>query len=139
MKKIFFLIILIFLIGIILFVFFKYSEPIEPVKRPANVPSDAVWHGGADGGNWIQCLQIKDSTNIFFCNVYSDFTGDIIYKGLFKLEGKETSIDELKELLGFYSGDYINLKDNRVMKTVVPIDSSSYEEMMSRDINDYQK
>ncbi len=63
----------------------------------------------------------------------------MIYKGLFKLEGKETTVEELNELLGFYSGDYIDLKDNRVMKTLVSIDSASYDEMMGRDIKDYQK
>ena len=115
---IFFLIIL-----IVLFVYFQFSGPIEKIKKPDNVPNGAVWDGGADGGNWIYCTAVKDSVNIFKCTEYNDYNGEILYEGKFKLEGETTSLLELRNLLGIYSGDYIYLKDGRKMITLIPIDS----------------
>lgn len=38
------------------------------------------------------------------------------------------SFMQLRGLLGFYSSDSISLKDNRIMRTVTPIDSTIPEE-----------
>lgn len=121
----------IFVMGLISLLFFW--RPFYPPEKPLSVPSTAKWDGGPDGGNWIDCVALKDSTNRFFCTVYEDQKGKVLYKGAFKLAGKQTSISDLRNLLGVYSGDHIYLKDGRQMITVVPLDSSTYEDMMKRE------
>ncbi len=130
------------IVGIIIFVFvlsltiifFFVLERVEPIKRPSNVPLDAIYDGGPDGGNWIWCVPYKDSTNIFYCEVYDDDSGITVYKGLFKFDGKKISLDELRKLLGIYTGDTILLKDYKELKTVIPLDSSTYESIMERTL-----
>jgi hypothetical protein len=113
-------------------VFLLFWHPFHPPARPAAVPMTAKWDGGPDGGNWIECVPLKDTTSQFFCTVYEDHNGEILYKGIFSLPGRSTSLPELRELLGAYSGDYIYLRDGRKMVATVPFDSSTYDEMMRR-------
>lgn len=45
----------------------------EAPNRPANVPQNAQWAGGADGGVWVQCKAIDKG--VLSCRVYADVTG----------------------------------------------------------------
>jgi hypothetical protein len=94
--------------------------------------------GGADGGDWIECRPIGDSlANRFFCTIYEDHAGEIVYKGVFRLEGSSATMAQLLDLVGPYTGDEIHLSDGRMLIAEVPIDSSTYEEIMARKYEDY--
>lgn len=97
--------------------------PAKQPKRRSNIPATAVWDGGVDGGNWIECKSIDSANNIFHCTVYNDFSGDSVYDGTMKLEGPPTSEKELRYLLGTYSGNEIYLKDNRILHSVIKADT----------------
>ena len=116
-------------------IYFFILEKVEPIQRPENVPVEAIYEGGSDGGNWITYNQYKDSSNVFYCEVYNQYTGNILYKGLFRLENGIITLSELKKESGIYSGNYIFLKDGRKLKTVVQLDSVSHEQMMNRTID----
>jgi hypothetical protein len=51
--------------------------PVElrPKNRPANVPVDAIWAGGADGGAYIKC-SVDSVRHVDSCSVWNDFTGE---------------------------------------------------------------
>lgn len=55
------------------------AEP-EPPERPANVPEDAVWIGGWDGGRWHRCVQAGD---LFECTQWQ--YGDVSTRQMFRL------------------------------------------------------
>jgi hypothetical protein len=96
-------------------IYLLYGEPDTGRTRPANVPASARWYGGQDGGNWIDCFAASDSANHFACTIYDDYQGSLIYKGMFALKGAHTAVSELKDLLAFYDGESIHLKDRRRM------------------------
>lgn len=55
-----------------------------PPPRPENVPSDAVWASGTDGGAFISCLAVgAEPTNLFECVVFRDRDGDVVARGRF--------------------------------------------------------
>jgi len=57
-----------------------------PPARPAGVPTDAVWAGGVDGGNWLRCRwEGKEPAAFFWCEIYSDFSGDVVARGTYVL------------------------------------------------------
>ena len=76
MKKKTIIILSTFLI-ILLFAYYLYlSKPVTKTpERLANVPEQAVWVGGADGGNWYQVTKVI-SKNIFQIKIYNDYTGE---------------------------------------------------------------
>jgi len=61
---------------LLLAAYFYLGKPIaKPHERLANVPEQAVWVGGADGGNWYQVTKVI-SKNIFQIKIYNDYTGE---------------------------------------------------------------
>lgn len=48
---------------------------LRPAKKPAAVPDDAVWAGGADGGAYMRC-SVDAAHNVDRCTVWNDFTGE---------------------------------------------------------------
>src|SRR5665213_3773393 len=46
----------------------------EPRHRPINVPLDARWVGGADGGVYIRC-RVDGARNVDHCEQWNDFSG----------------------------------------------------------------
>lgn len=58
------------------------SNNVRVPARPANVPADASWQGGKDGGNWFRCAE--QSSSLYRCQVYADVTGVLIIDDLFK-------------------------------------------------------
>lgn len=117
------------IIGLVLF-FVIMNNKIEQPERPENVPTSAVWDGGVDGGNWIACNNVDSTNNLFFCKVYEDYSGKMIYQGKMKLEGEITSEKKLIKLLGIYSGNEIYLKDKRKLIAITSIDSLEYDEII---------
>lgn len=56
----------------------------EPQQRPEQVPTAALWVGGADGGVYVDIS--RDAGN-YSGTVYTDSTGDIWYSGSFTYSG----------------------------------------------------
>ena len=92
----------------------------EP-PRPAGLPSDASWAGGADGGSWVSCGQTtKEPYAAFDCRLFSE-------NG--KLESEGNFVHAEKAATGFkpvgapfprispawYDGDVIGLEDGRLL------------------------
>lgn len=69
-------------------------------EKPSNVPSEAVWKGGDDGGCWILFNKVSENTieaTIFFEN------GEVWEKGAFKKFGSCQFSKEvlIKKIQGF--------------------------------------
>ena len=73
---------------------FNWNVVVPP--RPANVPSEAVWSGGAMGGNFIWC-DVSPAADKNHCVVYSDDDGSIYAEADFRLqkENRAARHDEL--------------------------------------------
>ena len=59
-------------------------EPAEP-ERPAAVPAEAAWVGGADGGVFVE-LETGGSGDRFTGTIYYETTGEVWYRGAFRLD-----------------------------------------------------
>lgn len=82
------LVICAFIVGVLVstaltYVFARRDFSGEPESRPLFVPVSAIWAGGADGGQWIDCLPL--STVEFKCEIYADTTGELIERGEYLL------------------------------------------------------
>ena len=40
-------------------------QPCPPPNKSTNVPTEAVWKGGCDGGSWIQLIEMKEKNQIY--------------------------------------------------------------------------
>ncbi len=71
------------------------KENYEPKERPANLPAEAVWAGGPDGGCYILCKPPENGSNA--CTVYF-VNGQVWMKGNYVLKdnGKAVPASELK-------------------------------------------
>lgn len=89
---------------------------LEPKRRPANVPQDAIWAGGADGGAYVHCaVDVYRQTNP--CTVWNDYTGNIVESGDYKLmaQGRAAVQAELRNTAADFGG-HIYLQNGLVLK-----------------------
>jgi hypothetical protein len=95
-----------------------------PPERPANVPKEAIWSGGKDGGVFIYISKSKDAQdNIYTAEIYFDTTGEVWYKGRLLLESSENKKFDPKDknVLSGWDGDTLYLRDGRTLKAIDPI------------------
>lgn len=85
--------------------FVSLSEPIEPVMRPPNLPSDAFWQGGEDGGWWYSCKNKKQDFE-YYCIVYSE-DGKITWEDDFELYISLYEIDKKIPMKDFQKQTYL--------------------------------
>jgi hypothetical protein len=92
--------------------------PRLPPPRPAGVPSDAVWVGGVDGGDWLRCVFRGKDPAIYDCDVYSDQTGRLTASGMYTLvrcdpAGRCQPVTSLKSRTDYraYDGVTIHLRE----------------------------
>lgn len=65
------------LIIFLLTVYFYLNKTVtKPPERLANVPEQAEWVGGADGGSWYQIAKVV-SKNTFRVKVYNESNGEL--------------------------------------------------------------
>jgi len=77
MKKWMFIVIVVIALLILFFNFFvNIDGGCDPPEKPINVPSEAVWAGGCDGGYWIELVAIEKDKVRF--RIYRDWNGDLI-------------------------------------------------------------
>lgn len=94
---------------------------IKPPKKPINVPKEAIWSGGVDGGVFIVVQKKKNSfPNIYFAEIYFDSTGEIWYKGRLSIEPSDNPIFEYnnKDVYSGWDGDTLYLRDGRILKAI---------------------
>ena len=111
------LIILLILIGAISYFFSPISNyKCPPPERPNNVPVNAKWCGGCDGGDWIYF--VTDDKPFHFI-VYRDWDGEVKIDGLFLPENNEITLtyDNWKDQVVYYAHDidsmvYIIIEDS---------------------------
>lgn len=73
--------------------------------RPTNVPANAIWYGGSDGGCWIR-ISDTDRKNEFYAEIYYQNNGAIWQKGIFKMDVDSTfSARKLQNKILGYQGD----------------------------------
>ncbi len=97
---------------IILYKVFHRPDDLLPPHRPKKVPFDAVWTGGVDGGDWIQCKNIID--HLYECHIFSDWDGTKISSGQYCLEG---NIEKGDITFRMYDGEIIYIKGGRLIPT----------------------
>jgi hypothetical protein len=81
--------------------------------RPENVPEEAFWAGGADGGNWYLINKVDTIQNRAIITVYNDQSGDRILTKWFLINcpsDHAVSITNLRELINAFDGERIYLK-----------------------------
>jgi hypothetical protein len=101
--------------------FIKGSAAIKPPQKPPNVPKEAIWSGGVDGGVFILVQKDKNSpANIYFADIYYDSTGEIWYKGRLSIDPLEKPDFDYrnKEVYSGWDGDTLYLKDGRILKAI---------------------
>lgn len=65
----------------------------EPSVRPADVPLDAAWIGGADGGAYVRC-SVDSARNADHCEVWNDNNGDLVESGYYQMRGQARAATE---------------------------------------------
>lgn len=108
------------LFSILLLLFGCADKDARQTERPANVPVNAKWSGGVDGGSWFNCNPIKKKWH-YDCVVYNDFDGQVEDEGVYVLRSvywsKEQNkmIDESMESFSvsynYFDGDMISLNN----------------------------
>ena len=96
----------------------RWSISSEPDKRPRNIPLDAVWSGGPDGGAFFQCRAIPHQPLSYHCRVYGN-AGDLQAEAAFRLE-KGPAIADLQDPRTYngwsWDGETIYLSDDRELR-----------------------
>ncbi len=92
-------------------------SPVSAPKRPAGVPADALWSGGADGGVFLRIAKKAGSPRLVYdVVVYNDFTGEVWFKGPMTLSAPgELEARSLREpkTFGGWDGTLLYLADGR--------------------------
>ena len=87
----------------------------EPAK-PSNVPAEAFWIGGHDGGVFLRCKQVSKKSKNYQCSVYNDFNGEVWKQCIFTVENGSPDFNpDDKEIYAGYDGSII-LRDYRQPK-----------------------
>jgi hypothetical protein len=85
MKKVLIIIAIVIAVLVGLFVkFVSFNAPCPPPEKTKDVPAEAVWKGGCDGGNWVELVALKEDTVRF--RIYRDWNGELILDADFKYQ-----------------------------------------------------
>ena len=83
------------------------SKKVEAPPREPGIPESAIWHGGIDGGTWID-MDTTTIPNQFYVRCYFDATGDIRENGIFILDSlsvqEKYSIEKLHGVISGFDG-----------------------------------
>lgn len=110
----------IFFISILLLACEKVEETPAAPERPKSVPVESIWVGGLDGGVFLN-LKVNEnsSKNKYWGEVYYS-SGDLAYKGEFKVVPEESSSFEYKAPSSYqgWDGDTIYLSNGGQLQVV---------------------
>jgi hypothetical protein len=84
-------------------------------KRISNIPIDAFWVGGVDGGQWYRIDSINTTEKSIHFKIYNDFNGNLVIDKKFKLH-----CDNDPEIKWDYIRGQINAFDGqRILLTII--------------------
>lgn len=101
------------------------NSNVKQPKKPPNVPKEAVWSGGVDGGVFVYIRKEENSPpNIYSAKIFYDTTGEIWYEGRLSLEPPENPIFDYKsdEAFSGWDGDTLYLRDGRKLTAIDPVE-----------------
>jgi len=78
----------------------------SPPERLNNIPQNAIWYGGKDGGVWIK-IDNGSKPNSFYLEIYNDYTGELESKGEYFVKecyNKQFSLNEISKLISAFDG-----------------------------------
>jgi hypothetical protein len=90
-----------------------------PRDRPSRVPANAVWSGGPDGGRYYLMSPAR-ADGTYPLKVYNDWTGDIEFSGLVRLDKPSSSPIRVNDAKTFdvWDGSKLHLSDGRILSRV---------------------
>lgn len=53
-----------------------FKQPCPPPEKPEDIPIEAQWNGGCDGGYWIELVAIKENKYRF--RIYLDYKSEVL-------------------------------------------------------------
>jgi hypothetical protein len=95
----------------------------SPEEMPANVPKDAVWVGGADGGVYVSVTKPVDTApDIYRAHIFHE-NGESWYQGEIVLtpQGSKPLILHDENQFSGWDGDTLYLSDGRYLKSKEPV------------------
>lgn len=90
-------------------------DKVKAPKRPKNIPEQAFWVGGTDGGNWFVVEDVHIHKSNAFIKVFNDSDGSLIASKRFILVcpiDNQQLIDNLQEQINGFDGEKILLKSS---------------------------
>ena len=89
----------------------------ELLTRPRNVPQEAMWVGGPDGGVFIALRTQNRSRGIYLTKVFADSTGELLYAGKLRLVPSYPILVSTRDatLFAAWDGSALLLTDGRRM------------------------
>jgi len=104
-NKIFF-----FLISVLFTTCNSFNQKNKTPERLSNIPKEAVWKGGEDGGFWfLNVSQAKDK-NIIRLKVFNDYDGELILDADFKIpENCEVPTNSIVDNINYFDFEKIVL------------------------------
>jgi len=99
--------------------FVKIGGSPEAPARPSGVPDNAIWAGGADGGNFLLMSPARQD-GTYSLKVYHDYTGELEFDGTVKLDGTSGGAIAVTDGKTFNSWDgrRLSLMDGRTLSPV---------------------
>ncbi len=103
-----------FFFGIIVVMFVTMCNvATKPPERKSNIPSEAQWYGGKDGGVWI-VVSSSHRPNSFNVVVYNENNGNVIVKGLYRASAEcsngNLTVEEVRKYINAFDGEKILLQ-----------------------------
>lgn len=90
---------------------------LKPPVHLKNIPQNAFWAGGPDGGDWYVVNDVHPHKNSADIAIYNDQDGSIIMSRQFILvcsgRGDPMWIEDLKKQISFFDGQRIYLKTEK--------------------------
>lgn len=98
-------------ISVYVFDFIRINS-FSPPDKFSNIPADAKWGGGVDGGHWMYFQKKADS--VYFIELYEDNWGTKLHDTIFMADSKDkdkiNSLNNITEYFAYYNGNIIYLK-----------------------------
>lgn len=93
MRKVVLVVLSLVLISLVIF-FLTHNSAVTAPDRVSNIPKEARWIGGSDGGNWFEIVQTLEEGK-FRIKIYNENTGETEEDATFVLnqDCEATSLD----------------------------------------------
>lgn len=88
------------------------SATVHAPEKVGNIPQDAFWIGGIDGGQWYLVDSINKSNQTIYFKIYNDYNGDLIVDKPFKLHCnnyEEIQWNNIRSQITAFDGQHIIL------------------------------